>query len=425
LLQSARPGAGADALIGLADASRQERGRPLDPEVLAPLSRVLGSSPFLARLLQRHPEWTDDLAGEPPPDPAAPAADWAAIRTTKYRGLLRVAARDLGGRSMDGSLRELSDLADGCLGAALTCAVRERGGEPPALFAVGKLGGRELNFSSDVDVLFLYLLRPDEDELARARQVQDVVRSFKSGLEERTQDGFGYRVDLDLRPEGRVGTLANPVEAALSYYEAFGADWERQMLIRLRPIFGSKEAQESFVHEITPFVYRGLIDPGAIAGVREIKLRIEAERRAGGVDLEADLKEGPGGIRDVEFLVQALQLIRGGREPALRTGNVLDALAALGQSGALAEAIVESLIEAYRWLRRAEHALQMAEERQTQRFPRDARGQLELARRMGYHDGDARVARDRLLDDWTNVRAEVRRHFESLLLGTTETEGGA
>ncbi len=427
LLSSARPGFAAEGLVQLAGRTRAQTGRVLDPRALPGLGRVIGSSAFLARLLQRHPGWADDLVRDPPdpPETRAPELDWGAIRIAKYRGLLRVAARDLASRPFERSLGELSGLADGCLGAGLACAARERDIEPPALFALGKLGGRELNFSSDVDLLFLYQVAAGEDELDRSHRVSDLIRTFKSRLEERTEDGFGYRVDLDLRPEGRSGALVNSVEAALAYYESFGAAWERQMLIRLRPIAGPVAARDAFVREITPFVYRSLVDPGAIGAVREIKTRIESERHRSGVDLEADLKEGPGGIRDVEFLVQSLQLIQGGREPALRTGNVLDALTALRAARSLQAPVAASLRGAYLWLRRAEHALQLDEERQTHAFPREARAQIELARRMGYADGEARVARDRLLDDWTNLRAEVRRHFEDLVLRPSDGSVGA
>jgi glutamate-ammonia-ligase adenylyltransferase len=149
-----------------------------------------------------------------------------------------------------------------------------------------------------------------------------------------------------------------------------------------------------------------------------MKMRIEDERRRAGHDLEQDLKEGPGGIRDVEFLVQALQLFWGGRHPELRTGNVLEALAALRRARLLPEDVVAGLGDAYRWLRRAEHALQMVEERQTARFPRDARAQTALARRLRYRDPDGARARDRLLDDWTNERAFVRSQFDALVLET-------
>jgi glutamate-ammonia-ligase adenylyltransferase len=170
------------------------------------------------------------------------------------------------------------------------------------------------------------------------------------------------------------------------------------------------------VQQLQPFVFRAGIDPGAIRAVHTMKLRIEQERRNAGRDIEADLKEGPGGIRDVEFLVQALQLLVGGRHPEVRTGNVLAGLDALCEVQLLPERVAQALRAAYLWLRRAEHCLQLVEERQTQRFPRNADAQRGLARRMGYGEPEGAQARDRLLDDWTRVRTEVREHFEALVL---------
>jgi glutamate-ammonia-ligase adenylyltransferase len=418
LLASARPGFGAGCLADLADA-RRAAGRPLDPRRFPSLARVLGSSNFLARLLLRRPDWIEVLAGDPPPAPAAEPvrADWSAIRDAKYAGLLRVAARDLAGRPFAESLSELSDLADRCLASALARAGAERSVAAPALLALGKLGGRELNYSSDVDLLFVYRPAEGADPAEHHRAVTDLIRHFKHQLETPTGDGFGYRVDLDLRPLGRSGMLANSVDAALLYYESMGAPWERQMLLRLRAVSGDAAAAREFARGIEPFVYRRSIDAGAMREVRDMKTRIEDERRQAGRDLEADLKEGPGGIRDVEFLVQSLQLMLAGREPGLRTGNVLAALAALGRLGVLPEATADSLTRAYLWLRRAEHALQLAEEQQTARFPRDAGAQIALARRMTYAEPEASDARAHLLDDWTSVRAEVRGHFDALLLG--------
>jgi glutamate-ammonia-ligase adenylyltransferase len=416
LLRTARPGFGAQQLLALAGAWREATGRALDVAGRPALPLLLGSSNFLSRLLLRHPAWCDDLVGEPPPPGAEPPApEWPAIRRAKYRGLLRVAARDLLGRSVAASLRELSDLADGCLDAGLRAAAADTGIEPPSLLALGKLGGRELNFSSDVDLLFLYDTPPGPEDVERNHAVTRFVRALKAGLERPAEDGFAFRVDLDLRPEGPTGPIANSVDAALGYYESFGAAWERQALIRLRHVAGPAAAAEAFHAGILPFVYPRSVDPRALGAVRAMKGRIELERRAAGRDLERDLKEGPGGIRDVEFLVQALQLLLGGREPTVRTGNVLDALAALGAHDVLPEATVSGLSEAYAWLRRAEHAVQLAEERQDHSVPRDAAGQRALARRMGYAEPDAEAARTRLLDDWTAVRSEVRAHFEALL----------
>lgn len=417
LLRTARPGFGAHSLAELARGSRQSGGR-LDLASCPALPLVLGSSGFLARLLLRHPAWLAELRGALPEAPAAGPIDpdWDAIREAKYRGLLRIAARDLLARSFETGLRELSDLADRCLTAALACAARETEVAAPALLALGKLGGCELNFSSDVDLLFVYQNPTAVDPLEHNHAVARLIRRLKSALEARSDDGFGYRVDLGLRPEADTGVLANPVEVALGYYETFGAEWERQMLIRLRPVAGPSGVGEGFASEIAPFVYRRLIDPGVMRSVRDMKSRIEDERRRAGRDLELDLKEGPGGIRDVEFLVQSLQLFFGGRDLALRTGNVLVALSALARLGHLPEPTAGALVTAYTWLRRAEHALQLAEEQQTARFPHERPAQIALARRMGYAEPQAETARAALLEDWTASRGEVRAHFDALVL---------
>jgi glutamate-ammonia-ligase adenylyltransferase len=419
LLFGARPGFGAESLSELARRHRSGCGTGLPRTALGSLARLLGGSNFLARLLLRSPELAGDLAGDPPQPPSAnpPDAEWNAIRREKYRGLLRIAGRDLAGRPFEQGLAELSDLADRCLEAGLRCAAEEVGVEPPALLALGKLGGRELNFSSDVDLLFVYEGASDTDELERNHEVATLIRHFKKNLENPTAEGFAYRVDLDLRPEGSTGVLANSVSAALDYYETFGSEWERQMLIRLRPVAGPPELAEAFGRGILPFVYRRAIDPEAMRYVRAMKTRIEDERRAARRDLEADLKEGPGGIRDVEFLVQALQLFYAGRHVELRTGNVLEALDEMGRLGILPPETADALREAYLWLRRTEHSVQLVEERQVHAFPRDREEQWALARRMGYRDPQGVRARERLLEDWTTVRSEVRSHFEDLVLG--------
>jgi glutamate-ammonia-ligase adenylyltransferase len=419
LLTSARPRHAADRLADLA-AARRETGAPLEPGRLGALPIVLGSSDFLARLLSQHPGWVEELSGSipDPPNEISLQADWGEIRAAKYKALLRIAARDLVGRPFTESLRELSDLADGCLAAASQCTARDIGSEAhaPVVFALGKLGGRELNFSSDVDLVFLYESPKGEVDPARGRAATAFIRHFKKQLELPSPDGFIYRVDLGLRPEGVAGALAQSVESALSYYEVSGADWERQMLIRLRLLSGPSAVAAEFRDGIRPFVYRRSIDPSAIGAVREMKDRIESERREAGRDLEADLKEGPGGIRDVEFLVQSFQLFFGARMASLRTGNTLDGLAELARQNLLPEAIAAQLSDAYLWLRRAEHALQMADEQQTSRFPREPSAQLRLARRMRYTDPHGDAAITRLLDDWGRVRGEVRTHFEALVL---------
>ena len=418
LLRSARPGRGAERLLSVARALR-EAGGMLDPRRTPTLPLVLGSSDFLARLLVRHPDWVDELEAplsEPSRiEPITP--DWDAIREAKYRGLLRIAAGDLSNRPFRDSLRALSNLADACLISAMQCTARELcTSDPPMLFALGKLGGDELNFSSDVDLLFLYDASADGDNLERNQSAANFIRHLKKQMELPTEKGFLYRVDLDLRPEGVAGALANSVTAALDYYETFGVEWERQMLIRLRALTGPSVLANAFCEGIRPFVYRRSIDPAVLGAVRDMKHRIEAERREAHRDLEVDLKEGPGGIRDVEFFVQAFQLFLGGRTPEIRTGNTLDGLEALRRLEMIPEAAAAEQSTAYLWLRRAEHAQQLVEEQQTSKFPRDPSAQLGLARRMGYHEASGNDARARLNDDWNRYRAQVRAQFDALVL---------
>lgn len=421
LLASARPRHAAQRLLELAE-ERRGCGAPLDLHAAPSLPHVLGASDFLSRLLVRRPAWVDDLvqpadAAHPePPRDEAPAACWDAIRDAKYRGLLRIAARDLTGRPFAQSLDELSALADRCLIAAIEVSAEHAGTPVPVLFALGKLGGGELNFSSDVDLLFIYDSAGGAFDPERADAAATLIRHFKKNLEQPSPEGFIYRVDLGLRPEGGLGPLALSGDATLDYYESFGADWERQMLIRLRQLAGSTAIAERFREEIRPFVYRRSIAPEAIHAVREMKDRIERERRAAGRDIDADLKEGPGGIRDVEFLVQSFQLFWGGRRPRLRTGNTLRGLGELARAGLLDEDTGAELSAAYLWLRRAEHCLQIAEEQQTQSYPRDDGAQLCLARRMGYRDAAGEQARARMNADCSRVRSVVRAHFEELLL---------
>lgn len=201
LVATAEPLFGVRTLCDLV-ARRRALGAPIDLRGTPALVPILGSSRFLARRLLAHPEWIDGIAGSPPeaPSPASIGMDWDAIRCAKYRGLLRIAARDLLGRPFEASLGELSELADRCLVAALGCATEESGADAPALLALGKLGGRELNFSSDVDLLFLYEVPEGGDPIERADAVGRIVRRLKSNLEGPSEEGFGYRVDLDLRP---------------------------------------------------------------------------------------------------------------------------------------------------------------------------------------------------------------------------------
>ncbi len=189
------------------------------------------------------------------------------------------------------------------------------------------------------------------------------------------------------------------------------------MLIRLRPIAGPESTRDRFVETVRPFVFRHAIDPSVLRSVRDMKGLIESQRRAAGRDLDADLKEGPGGIRDVEFLVQSFQLFYGARHPDLRSGNVIETLRALEAHALLPPSATAALRDAYLWLRRAEHALQLAEEQQTARLPPAPADRIALARRMGYGEVESEAVLAAMLDDLHRVRRSVREHFENLVLG--------
>ena len=420
LLSSADPGAGArrlEVLVRDGVAARELAGG----KEHALLGALAGNSAFLSQWLCREPRWLRDLSGEMPPAPEAPSRplDWEGLRRQKYRGLLRIAGRDTAGRPFEAGLRELSELADSILRRALELAAGD--GPAPALFCLGKLGGRELNFSSDVDLLFVCDAEPDAHGAAAREAAGRAIRELKRRLEERTETGFGYRVDLDLRPEGPSGDLVRSVDGTLAYYELRGAAWEQQMLLRLRHLAGAPAAAAEFERAIEPFVYPRAVDPRAIGRVRAMKQRIERERRAAGRDPSAELKEGPGGIRDVEFTVQALQLFHAGRNPSLRTGNVLEAIRSLASMGLLPDDSARDLEAGYLWLRRAEHALQLPEEQQTARLPSKAAARTGVARRMGYTEPEASEALSRFERDASEMRGRVREHFEDLVLEDTET----
>jgi len=237
-----------------------------------------------------------------------------------------------------------------------------------------------------------------------ARLAELVTRA----LQEVTPAGFAFRVDLRLRPDGINGPIVNPVHDALLYYESYGQTWERTAMIPARPVAGTLELGEQFLREIRPFVYRRYLDYATVADIKEMKARVEAElgRKARG-----NVKLGRGGIREVEFLVQVLQLINGGRDDRVRCRGSLPTLARLVECGYVPADEGAELAQAYRFLRNVEHKIQIVHERQTHVVPTDVREQETLARRLGYHDTDA-VAR--FWSDFDRHSGRVRQAFEKL-----------
>jgi len=368
------------------------------------ISRAQAHSPFLAQQLARFGAVSaalerGDLAGglELARAEGAEADAARALRRERSAFALALGLGDLAGLCrLEQVTGELSDLADRLIERALGAAIAERTPDAaPAGFAViglGKLGGRELNYSSDVDLLFLY----DPKTLPRkAREEPDqaavrIAQRLTELLQKRTEDGYAFRVDLRLRPSPEVTPIALPVDAGISYYESAALPWERAAFIRARQVAGDPAVGRYFLEAIHPFVWRRSLDFGAIGEIRAISARIRdhyAQGQAFGPGY--DLKRGRGGIREVEFFIQIHQLIHGGREPELRAPATLDALAALEKAGRLGAQDVALLREAYPLLRTIEHRLQMVDDRQTHVLPTQDDALDNVARLHGLEGGSA------------------------------------
>jgi glutamate-ammonia-ligase adenylyltransferase len=301
----------------------------------------------------------------------------------------------------------------------------EEWGEPlvdgrPARFVVlgmGKLGGEELNYSSDVDLVYVY---EKDGDYARGRTFREffsrVAEEVTRALGEVTAEGFCFRVDLRLRPGGGEGPVAVSLAAALTYYETWGQTWERAVWLKARPVAGMLGLGDQLDEELRPFVHRRYLDFATLEDLKHMKSRVDASLR--GPDAAArDVKLGRGGIREVEFFVQAQQLVHGGKDPRLQVRGTLPALAALGAAGYVEPALAERLAVAYRFLRNVEHKIQMVHERRTQLLPRDPADVAALARRLGYagHEPGAAFAADHAAH--TRV---VHEAFEALFHGAED-----
>ncbi len=327
-------------------------------------------------------------------------APMTALRRERTGYSLTLAIGDLAGEfALERVFAELSGLADRAIARAIAVAIGERTpGEEPhgfAALALGKLGGRELNYSSDVDLLFLFdpatLPRRAREEPAQAavRIGQRVVEL----LQKRTEDGFAFRVDLRLRPAPEVTPIVLTANAAISHYESSALPWERAAFIRARHAAGDARVSRYFLEAIHPFVWRRSLDFGAAQEIQAVSGQIR-DHYAGGQRFGPgfDLKRGRGGIREIEFFAQIHQLIHGGREPALRPAATLDALPALVAAGRISAEEGAAMGEAYRLLRTVEHRVQMIDDRQTHQLPADPAALDGLAQLHGLADGAALLA---------------------------------
>ena len=352
----------------------------------APAAEIVTETVAAARAAWRGPD--GGLASE--------AELMAGLRRAKRRVSLTLALNDLS-RLIDArqTTAALSDLADACLGAAFDHLLRaghdsgklrlpdpDRPSEKSGLIVLGmgKHGARELNYSSDIDIVVFFDpeagVVSDRDEATDtfARMVRRLVRI----MQERTGDGYVFRTDLRLRPDPGSTPLAFPLEAALNYYESRGQNWERAAFIKARPVAGDIDAGERFLKELVPFVFRKYLDFAAISDIHSIKRQIHAHRGFGDIAVKGhNVKLGRGGIREIEFFVQTQQLIGGGRLPRLRLRRTDEMLVALARARWIDPTTARTLAESYWYLRDVEHRIQMVHDEQSHTLPE---GEAELAR---------------------------------------------
>ncbi|TMK49458.1 MAG: hypothetical protein E6G55_00360, partial [Actinobacteria bacterium] len=352
-------------------------------DVLPIAARLMGFSIAATDFLVAHPEESTLLedVGVRSADQldAELAADVArlgladGLRVFRRRAMVRVAARDLTGAPVEEVVEEITTVADACFAHA--CRGVAAGGF--AVIGLGKLGGAELNYASDVDVLFVTEGGGAEGHGRTERAAAEIIRLLSAP----TSEGIALRVDPTLRPGGRGGALARSLAAMGEYYASQALTWERQALIKARPVAGDLGVGRAFVDLVAPLVYREELSPHAIEEVRRVKVRLEEYVRARG-KAGVEVKRGWGGIRDVEFAVQLLQIVHGGRDARLRQPNTLRALSVLAAEGYVAEDDAEALAGAYRFLRRVEHRLQMVRDLQTHELPGDRASLARLARSL-------------------------------------------
>jgi [glutamine synthetase] adenylyltransferase / [glutamine synthetase]-adenylyl-L-tyrosine phosphorylase len=342
-------------------------------------------------------------------DPVQQASGIAAIRR---RATADIAARDLTGvAQLPEVAAELAGLAEAVLTGALRGVHQQlTDGDPTARIAVigmGKLGGRELNYVSDVDVVFVHEALDGHEDANAGREVVQVLSRVLELLNSSTTMGRAYEVDPTLRPEGRSGALSRTIASFVAYWERWAKTWEFQALLKARPVAGDLELGGRWLAAAAPFVYPEELDPDVVAEIRAMKSRIESRpevRRDG----ERQLKLGPGGIRDVEFAVQLLQLVHGRGDRSLRLTGTLETLEALVTNGYVDDSDAEAFATAYRLLRTVEHRLQLAHERRTHTIPADLDRQEWLARSLGYRAEFATPAREPFLADLHKVQSGVR-----------------
>ncbi len=417
-----------------------------DPTSLPPLVQIFSTSQHFSDLLVADPESFDllrltegqpvgkqyltaDIVSEVSALEHEPAV-LGALRRFKHREMLRIAYGDIvREQSLTTVTSQISYLADAILEAALAAAhkrLAQQRGVPrgpagrPARFvvlAMGKLGGVELNYSSDIDLIFLYDGEGQTDgrrPITNGEFFERLARNLVTMLTEPTDLGICYRVDLRLRPEGERGPVVLSVPGALHYYDLRGRTWERQAYIKARPVAGDHALGREFLEQMRPWIYRRYLSRADISGIQALKRRIEQRTHREGASAR-DVKTGHGGIRDIEFVIQFLQLLNGADLPAVRTGNTLEAIERLEKVGCLNNLERTILEENYRFLRKVEHRLQILFDLQTHLLPEQPDELRKLALRMGYADAADRTALAAFTTDYQTKTDLNRRILDHLL----------
>ncbi|MGB0466466.1 MAG: bifunctional [glutamate--ammonia ligase]-adenylyl-L-tyrosine phosphorylase/[glutamate--ammonia-ligase] adenylyltransferase [Pontibacterium sp.] len=404
-------------------------------ELLEELSRVALGSDFVSEQLGRSPTLLADLLGSEDlvrtyPDTYyaqalterlavvdTEAALHRELRLFRTREQVRIIWRDLMRRAdMRETTRDLSLMADACIDAALNwlydvacerwgtpCAADGKAQQRLVVLGMGKLGANELNLSSDIDLIFAFPENGETDGEKKCLANQDFFirlgKKLIQALDNMTVDGFVFRVDMRLRPFGSASPLAASFDAMELYYQEQGRDWERYAMIKARVVAGDKVAGAELMARLRPFVYRKYIDFSAFESLREMKAMISREVRRKG--REENVKLGSGGIREIEFIAQAFQLIRGGRDSRLQQRELCNILPLLPDSVSMPQQAVDDLMGAYAFLRNAEHAIQAVADRQTQALPHDEKEQARLAFNMGF-------------ENWESFSAQLEAHREAV-----------
>jgi len=425
------------------------------PRSLHQLAFVFGGSPFLSDILIRNPEYfywvfSLDCLCSPKSKSAYRNELRASLRLAKSKSggldrlrifkrkeILRIGVRDLLREArVETSLRELSTLADVLIEEAYTLcdrALRKTFGKPQSkhgrakdigsgftVLALGKLGSRELNFSSDVDLIYLYDSGLEKTPSLKGQEGMDsstyfegLARELTSALNDSTEQGYVYRVDLRLRPEGDIGPIALSIEGYRLYYKKRAVIWERLALLRARVVAGDRSLGRRFLDLAGGFIYDQPFGQEGMDEVRACKAQID-ESIAIDHLAHRDVKRGYGGIREIEFIVQSLQLYFGSKDPKSRKISTMNGLRQLTSLGHLSKGSESSLRKAYHFLRDLENKLQMVNDRQTHLIPEDPDEFQALALRLGYIEGDTKSASDLLKADLASHTANVHRIFQTL-----------